>query len=238
MAAAVSVPLALLHSTGAPTASTGVPLSTRSCAAHNRTANAVKPAATQPVAAPAASPTTNWYSPAKAEQLTRALQSALPPGTCVFNGSSWGNLTFPDQLNPGNLTPGVGQLDAQAGGRLVTPAGDGDLSVSIFRAADPKGCLEGPFDRTFTDQHGTVIWQLTSSATDVTTHTRWIVLVVTAFQKNGTCSVLRVADERAGADDTPTRFGITATGAPPLSLTQLTALATAPGLTTALKQDK
>ncbi len=108
-------------------------------------------------------------------------------------------------------------LDAQAGGRLITAAGDGDLSVSVFHAEDAKRCVTDRFDRTMTGQDGTVIWQLTTSATRSTM--KWTVLVVTAYQRNGTCSVLRVADERLGADDTPAGPGMTATGSIPLSLT-------------------
>ncbi|MET3807256.1 thiol-disulfide isomerase/thioredoxin [Nakamurella sp. UYEF19] len=231
VAVAVTAPLALFHSAPALTASTGAPLSTKACATHNLTANDAQPNDTPTLAGPGASPATTWYSPAKAAQLSMALQTALPPGTCMFKGSEWGNLTFPDQLNPGDAIPQVGMLDAQAGGRLVTAAGDGNLKVSMFRAADAQSCVTGRFDRTQTEKDGTVIWQLTGSAT--TSTTTWIVLVVTAFQKNGTCSMLRVSDERVGADDTPSRPGMSATGAPPLSLAQLTTLATTPGLTIA-----
>ncbi|MGI8415119.1 MAG: hypothetical protein ACR2P2_02710 [Nakamurella sp.] len=119
-------------------------------------------------------------------------------------------------------------LDAQANGRLVTSAGDGTLMVSIRRATNAGDCIAGAFDKRFTSVDGTQIWQLTSSATSITT--RWIVLVVTAYRPDGTCVVLRASDESAGADETPPRSGLFATGASPLSIAQLTSLANAQGM--------
>lgn len=238
VAVAVGVPLTLFHQTAAPIAhNTVAPLTTDACLEHNRTAHSAAPAAASSAAEPAATPTTSWYSPTKAAQLSMALKSALPTGTCMYLGSAWGDLTFPARLNPGDLgkAPQVGMLDAQASGRLVTAAGDGDLTVSIFHADDAKRCLTDRFDRTMTTADGTVIWQLTGSATSSTT--KWTVLVVTAYQRNGTCAMLRVSDERVGIDDTLAGQGMTATGSTPLSIAELTALATAPGLATASVSD-
>ena len=232
VAVAVGVPLAVFRPTVAPaTAGTRTPLSVEACNRHNLTTGEVAPTPAPTVAAPVGSPATTWYSAARAAQLSMALRAALPAGTCVFRRSAWGDLTFPAQLNPGDagVAPHVGELDAQAAGRLVTTAGDGNLMMSIFSAVDASRCIADRFDRMLTDKDGTVIWQLTTSAASPTT--KWAVLIVTAYRTNGTCTMLRLADERAGADDTPSRPGMTATGALPLSMAQLTTLVAAPGLT-------
>ncbi|RIJ77416.1 hypothetical protein D1871_06720 [Nakamurella silvestris] len=228
VAAAIGMPL-LIRSQARPTTEAAAvstpPLSPQECRDHNL---GVEPSVAPSTEGPVVS--SDWYSPAKAGRLVTALRAGLPAGACVFTASSWGELTFPEHLAlgvSGGLS-GVGSSDAQAGGRVVTSTGDGTVMVSIRRTPDADTCLAGDFDSISTGSDGTRIWQLSSSSTGV--DGRWIVLVVTAYRPDGTCLVLRSSDEVSGADQMPVRGGLYATGAPPLSIAQLTSLAKAPGL--------
>lgn len=228
----VGVPWLVLQDGGQGTSAVTVssaPMTVADCAQHNESTGGDPVGPGQP-GGTTQSPQDGWYTTGKDAELTSALRAALPAGTCVFKGSDWGSLTFGPSLNSGGADgrAAVGTSDTQAAGRLVTDRGDGTLSASIFRSAGSDNCLAGSYDNKMTAADGSVTWALTSSATSA--DTSWVVLVVTTYRTDGTCSVLRVSDEVLGSDATPPRSGMTASGRPPLTIDDLTQIAQTPKL--------
>lgn len=177
-------------------------------------------------------PSLLWYSPTKAAQLTAVLRKALPAESCVFPGSGFGDLRFTDDSRTSFSTIGESATPAPAAtGPLVTSVGNGSLMVSVYPAPAGSGsCVSGNVDHQFTATDGTVVNQTFSSANDETT--RWIVLLVQAHRSDGSCVWLRQSDEVLRHDIDPNAEGTIASGATPLTMNELTALATTPGLDT------
>lgn len=174
-------------------------------------------------------PSLPWYSPTKAAQLTAVLRGALPAESCVFPGSGFGDLRFTDDSSMSFQN--IDGPAPTATGTLVTTSGIGNLMVSVYRARAGSGsCVSGDVDRTFTAADGTVISQKVSSATYE--GTRSIVLLVQAYRPAGDCVWMRQTDEVLRSDSDPNTGGTIASGATPLTMEELSALASAPGLDT------
>lgn len=177
----------------------------------------------------ASRPSLPWYSPAKAAQLTAALRGALPAGSCVFPGSGFGDLRFTDDISMSFQN--IDGPAPTANGTLVTAGGIGNLTVSVYPAGAGSGsCVSDDVDRTFTATDGTVVNQTFSSTNDGTI--RSIQLLVQAYRPDGDCVWLRQTDELLRSDTDPNSVGMIASGATPLTMDELSALASAPGLDT------
>lgn len=181
---------------------------------------------------PADPASTRWYGPSKRDHLTKTLRAALPADTCVFPGSGMGDLRFPAAPNMDVASyDGRRMVAPTASGRLVTPHGDGTLMAAVYPAvAGPQSCGLDEAGEQSTTPDGTIVNQRETYAADAPT--RWIVLLVQAYRPDGSCLWLRLSDEVLRHDTSPTQEGMVASGSTPLTMKQLTAIATTPGLET------
>lgn len=157
-----------------------------------------------------------WYTPAKAAQLTAALQAAFPSGTSIddLNGNGQ-NLTFTSVL-PTGFDPGTN-------GQITTPIGRGGLMLFVPSGEGPSNCADVPhLVRRLQAPDGTIVDLTDEGERDP------IRLRATAYRSDGTHWALDVQDEVL--KPFPDQSGGTYSGAPPLTLEQMALIVAAPGL--------